>query len=548
MGASYDISTMTGFDNLRDGGMVSKGIIEYIYGGYEKFEEVPDPIYVTPWGILDDRTVQLFIDNSALVGTYRGVTYTASDLLYIMGAPFSNGHYVKFGLRARIDDEPHGHIYSLDFIVRDENGNELQAYYNATIPTAILEDSSKLYFWFTHTHYKGSSSILYNSLSFSFSYESVWKTFDEMVDMYTSEGGMNSNKSSTLIDLSFTSYTIEGQSCRIEETTHPRGSIPEGGDGDYDDESDDVDFPTLPVISALGSGLITMYNPTVAQLMGFSNYLWSNDVFTTLQKFIQSPMDLIISLAIVPVAVQTEATASTIKIGGISTGATALKVTNQYMTFDCGSITLNEYYGNALDYGDYTKLSIYLPYIGVRELKTDELMQGTIQVKYNIDLLTGACIALVKCTRQKLSSVLYSFEGNVSAQLPIQAKDYMGLYTSIARGVVDTALTRGSNLIKDGVSSAISVMSSKPQINRSGSISANGGHLGLHTPYIIIERAIQSVPDNHSRFYGNPSNITATLGNLQGYTEVDYIIETNIHCTLDEWDEINELLKDGVYL
>lgn len=547
MGASYDISTVTGFDNLRDGGTISGGVVENNYG-YYKFEQIPDPIYITPWGVLDTRTVQLFIDNDALIGTYGGQTYAGEGLLYLMGASFSGGHYVKYGVRAWIDDTPHGHIYRLDMIAYDENDNIVQSYYNAGLPTAILEDNSKLFFWFGAWHNRGSSALLFNKVTIGFSYNRVYTTFDEMVDMFTSEQGMYANNSGSVLDLSFTTYTIGGQTSSIEESTHPRGSIPEGGDGDYDDDSDDIDFPTLPVISAMGSGLITMYNPTVAQLMGFSNYLWSNDVFTTLQKFIQSPMDLIISLAIVPVAVQTEATASTIKIGGISTGATALKVTNQYMTFDCGSITLNEYYGNALDYGDYTKLSIYLPYIGVRELKTDELMQGTIQVKYNIDLLTGACIALVKCTRQKLSSVLYSFEGNISAQLPIQAKDYMGLYTSIARGVVDTALTRGSNLIKDGVSSAISVMSSKPQINRSGSISANGGHLGLHTPYIIIERAIQSVPDNHSQFYGNPSNITATLGNLQGYTEVDYVIETNIHCLDEELAEINTLLKEGVYL
>ena len=547
MGASYDISTVKGFDNLRDGGTISAGVVENNYG-YYKFEQIPDPIYITPWGVLDTRTVQLFIDNDALIGTYNGHTYAGGGLLYLMGASFSGGHYVKYGVRAWIDDTPHGHIYRLDMIAYDENGNVVQSYYNAELPTAILEDNSKLFLWFGAWHNRGSSALLFNQITIGFSYNRVFTTFDGMVDMYTSEQGMYANNAGSVMNLSFTTYTIGGQACSIEESTHPRGSIPEGGDGDYDDDSDDIDFPNLPVISAMGSGLITMYNPTVAQLMGFSNYLWSNDVFTNLQKFIQSPMDLIISLAIVPVAVQTEATASTIKIGGISTGATALKVTNQYMTFDCGSITLNEYYGNALDYGDYTKLSIYLPYIGVRELKTDELMQGTIQVKYNIDLLTGACIALVKCTRQKLSSVLYSFEGNISAQLPIQAKDYMGLYTSIARGVVDTALTRGSNLIKDGVSSAISVMSSKPQINRSGSISANGGHLGLHTPYIIIERAIQSVPDNHSQFYGNPSNITATLGNLQGYTEVDYVIETNIHCLDEELAEIDTLLKEGVYL
>jgi hypothetical protein len=42
--------------------------------------------------------------------------------------------------------------------------------------------------------------------------------------------------------------------------------------------------------------------------------------------------------------------------------------------------------------------------------------------------------------------------------------------------------------------------------------------------------------------------MTAQLGTLTGYTEVNELIETNIHCTLDEFEEINDLLKSGVYL
>lgn len=321
-----------------------------------------------------------------------------------------------------------------------------------------------------------------------------------------------------------------------------------GGDGTFDTESDTVAFSTLPTISATASGLMALYCPTEAEIKTFSDWLWSNDVFTTLQKFVASPMDLIISLSIFPLTPDITAGGDTVKIGGIATGATMARLTNQYKTFDCGSINIAEFYGSALDYGQYTKLSIYLPYIGVRELKTDELMSGTVSVKYNVDFLTGACVAEIQCVRQNLNAVLYSFEGNMSAQIPLTAKDFSTVYAAILRGVVDGQVSTGNPVQGAAVSSAMSIMSAKPQISRAGSISGNGGHLGLHTPYLILERAIQSLPDNAGMYYGYPSNITAQLGSLSGYTEVEYLVETNIHCTDEELTEIEELLKEGVYL
>lgn len=319
-----------------------------------------------------------------------------------------------------------------------------------------------------------------------------------------------------------------------------------GGGGTLDISSDTIGFPIPPTISAVGSGVLALFNPTVAQLKNLSDWLWTNDVFTTLQKFVASPMDLIISLSIFPVAPTISAGTQVVKIGGISTGAEMALITEQYLIFDCGTINLAEYYGSALDYGQYTKISIYLPYIGVREIKTDEVMSGSIQVKYNIDLLTGACVAMVRCTRSHLDAVLYSFEGNMSAQLPLTSKDFSQVYSAILRGVLDTTVSGGFTNAKVG--SAMAIMGSKPIVSRAGSISGNGGHLCLHTPYIILERPIQSLAKNYNHYNGSPSNITAQLSTLSGYTEVAELVQTNIHCTLDEFDEITELLKEGVYL
>lgn len=329
----------------------------------------------------------------------------------------------------------------------------------------------------------------------------------------------------------------------------PTISQPGGGDGDYDNNSDVIPFPSLPTLGAHNCGLLAVYNPTIGELQNFSAFLWSRDVFDTIKKFIASPMELIVSLAIVPVT-PTVGDTSTIKIGGIDTEVSSTLIGNQYMAFDCGTLNINEYYGSALDYGQYTKISIFLPYIGVRELKTDEVMDGSVTVRYNIDLVSGACVAFVRCQRHGLNAVLYSFEGNIATQIPISSRDFSTVYSAMLRGVVDTAISTGGGVgqsFEAGLQSALSVMASKPTMTRSGSISSSAGLLGIHTPYVIIERPIQSVPLNSRSYYGAPSNITARLGDLRGYTECETEI-LDIPCTDAELEMIREKLTTGIIL
>ena len=98
--------------------------------------------------------------------------------------------------------------------------------------------------------------------------------------------------------------------------------------------------------------------------------------------------------------------------------------------------------------------------------------------------------------------------------------------------------------------SAISTATSKQSdIERSGAITSNTGELGEFTPYIVIHRPVQSMPADFKTIKGYQSNITATLSQLTGYTEVDYIHLDGISGATDsELNEIERLLKDGVII
>lgn len=333
-----------------------------------------------------------------------------------------------------------------------------------------------------------------------------------------------------------------------ENNIAPDSSFPDGGNGDYDNDSDPIPFPSLPTLGAVNSGFLTIFNPSIQELRDIGSFLWSeaSSVWNNIMQYQSSAFDLIVSLSVVPVTPPISGNIP-LKIGGVSTGVSCAPVTSQYMSFDCGTFDVNEYYGNALDYGAYTKIWCMLPFCGVHELKTDEVMDGSLSIRYNIDLVTGDCVACLLCNRHGLNSVLYQFDGNMSMQIPLTGRDFATYYGNIASGALGIGAGLATGNISGAVGSAMSIMMSKPQVHHAGNLSNNHGFLGVTTPYLIIERPIQSYPANANAFYGYPCNQTKKLGDLSGYTEVEASV-LNIPCTDDEVALIREKLSDGVIL
>lgn len=324
------------------------------------------------------------------------------------------------------------------------------------------------------------------------------------------------------------------------------GSETGGGGGDFDNTSTPIEIPNLPTVSAASTGFISLFNPTLSQLNELASYLWS-DLFEIdgWKKLFADPMDAILGLSILPVPIPTSGPKE-VKVGNIGTGISLNVASTQFVEVDCGSINVNEYWGAYLDYSPYTQCQIYLPYVGARPISVDEIMGKTINVKYHVDILTGACCCFIKCG----DSVLYTFNGQCSIPIPINSANY----TSVINGIISVAASVGSMIATGGASAPLAVPhlastvanQMKPNIEKSGAISGSGAVLNIQTPYLILTRPRQALPKNQNTFTGYPSFITVTLGELSGYTEVHSIHLENIPATADELSEIEALLKGGV--
>lgn len=321
-----------------------------------------------------------------------------------------------------------------------------------------------------------------------------------------------------------------------------------GGTGNFDGTSVDVDFSSLPNLSAVDTGFISLYNPTLAQLQSLANYMWS-DLFDldTFKKLFGDPMQAILGLSIVPGPVPSGGT-QTVKVGNISTGISMTRAASQYIDVDCGTLNVEEFWGAYLDYEPYTKAEIYLPYIGTHQIAVDDIMGKAVHIKYHIDILSGACAAEIKCG----SSVLYTFIGSVAVSIPITGNDW----TNVINGVLSIAGAVGSMVATGGASApaaageiaSAAVNSLKPNIEKSGSVSGGGGLLAGKVPVLILTRPRQALPASQNEFTGYPAFITRSLGAVSGYTEVHKIRLGGISATDAELDEIENLFKGGVIL
>lgn len=334
--------------------------------------------------------------------------------------------------------------------------------------------------------------------------------------------------------------------------TNGSGSIGGNGYGFWND--DRTGNQPLPTTSIIDTGMCSIYLPSKALLKDFSNYLWSPDFFDNVIKNYQSPLENIISLSIIPAIAQPD-DARYISIGNCTTNILCTITNEQYVSVECGKIDLKEHYGNFSDYSPNTSIDIYLPYIGYRQIDIDDFMAGKIRVRYQCDILTGDCVAEIYCEGKGKSKLMYTFNGNISYNVPLSGANYLQYYLSIVSGIgsVATGVAQGigGNPL-GGIGTAASgvgqILTSKPAYGRSGSLGSAAGYLSYRRPFLVRKSPINTTAKNLPQESGYISNKGQKIGDYSGFTKCAAVVLDGITATKSELDEIETLLKEGVII
>lgn len=313
--------------------------------------------------------------------------------------------------------------------------------------------------------------------------------------------------------------------------------------------------PSKPSGNISASSLYTIWNPSQAQLNNLARFLWSTDFVDTIKKILQSPMDALISLALFPVKPPTDG-AHNISLGYIDSGVSALRVSDQFMTVQTSGLVVPHKYNSYLDYAPYTSAEIFLPFIGFCPLNINDIMGKSVDVTYNIDLLSGVCTAIVHANAQSL----YSYSGNMAMFLPLSAGNWARMLTPIFGMVGGVAsLSAGIGGVMGGApllaSTSMAVHGAESignlggnSVSRSGGISGNAGIMGDYQPFIVVTRPINDKPTTYDTNIGQTYNKSAQLGTLSGFTVIEEAHIEGMNATESEKQEIERLLKEGVIL
>ena len=347
-----------------------------------------------------------------------------------------------------------------------------------------------------------------------------------------------------------------------EKSTDTSDLDPTGGNGTETNRSDTIGTPNntaeLNNYSGLSAGFISLYSPSTSQLRSLASYLWTSDFVDNIKKMFGDPMDVIIGLTQLPFTVPTGASTS-VKAGFIDTGISMPRVSQQYIDFNMGSIKYGSYWGNSLDFDPYTKVQIYLPFIGFRTLNTNDVINSTVSLKYRIDCLTGSVTAWVSSG----SFVKYEFSGQCGASIPVTSQNYnnvintaINIVSTVGTGIIGGVATGGlgtmaSMATVNGISNVASGVASggmKPTVQRSGGMGGASSLMGMRTPFLVFQRPKTSLPSNYNNLYGYASNKYLKLGNCRGFTQVEHMHLQVAGATDDEMKEIENILHKGVFI
>jgi hypothetical protein len=343
----------------------------------------------------------------------------------------------------------------------------------------------------------------------------------------------------------------------------PTGGGTGGPAPTFDEASDPwIDYPTKPGIAALG--LVNLYKCDVGSLVNLGAEIFPDihfptslsDVGAVLAAFSDSIwnsklIDYIVSAHIIPVGV-TGGNLEDIKVGTRTmTGILARPITDDIVEFDCGTLHIDEYYTNFVDY--MTKCKVYIPFYGMVEIKPEYWQSADLQLKYRFNVIDGSFVAMLYSTisrhQKQFKSLIGQYTGCACVHVPMTGAAYASMFSGMISGVAGMATSLATGNPALAATSAINTaQAANGNMEMSNSYNASAGFYGHPCPYLIIERPISHFSGNYAAERGLPLLVKKTVGSVTGFTVAEDIILNGIPATKDELDRIKTLFKSGVII
>ena len=164
--------------------------------------------------------------------------------------------------------------------------------------------------------------------------------------------------------------------------------------------------------ASLKYGFVSIYNPTydeVDELSKLRFYSMSGSEILDLSQYIISFRKLYVDIP--------QIARELVYFGKYNTNVSSNIVTTNFIETDCGTITIDEYNKNSLDYNG-VEIDLYLPFIGNISLNPNQVYGKQLRLVYRTNPLNGDCVAVILNGNVQIACS----QGNVSFDIPINFK------------------------------------------------------------------------------------------------------------------------------
>lgn len=186
-------------------------------------------------------------------------------------------------------------------------------------------------------------------------------------------------------------------------------------------------------------------------------------------------------------------------------GVTAPYTKSYTLDIDCGSIRIDETFKSVMDYAPFSRLTIFLPFIGFQELDVSMVMNNVLHVVYTVDVLSGRCLAKLFVVIRDNECCIAEYGGTIASD---------------------------------------EVFSTTGQYNGSYEL-LTSMQLGDLQTYVLISNK-EPLEGNVSEYDGYPTNEVIKVGDVTGFIAYDKIFAVGMTATETEKREIESILKSGV--
>ena len=315
----------------------------------------------------------------------------------------------------------------------------------------------------------------------------------------------------------------------------------EGDDG-YKDDTDKGEEDITDGASNSVGVLTTTYAMTIERLNQLGGFLWGANIFDEFSLVNSNPIENIISCKNIPISLS--GADEIIHLGNVDTGTNGAKVSSNFSTLNVGQIALPTKYNSFLDFAPYTKITIYLPYIGFKEIDATIAIGKTLKVAYVADVITGGCIAQIFINGVRF----YEFSGEMGVDIPITASNRAQVEASYISNAVGMGASLASGNITGAVDSVLASATAKYNYSSTDTPNPNCVASVNRTCYVIIERPTYQELSQFNHTKGKMCNLSKTIGSLKGFTICDANIDLKgITATEQEKQEISSILSSGFF-